>query len=261
MARREFSFSPITDFLAFIGQLASLFWECLGFIFRGAVSYRHTMQQMAEAGVGSLLVAMITVGFSGAVAGLYLGAQLVKYGQQGFAGGFVGKSLALEIAPVITAIVFSARSGSAMAAELGSMQVTEQVDALRSMGVSPTRYLVVPRVLATVIMLPLITVLANAAGVLGGAIAVAGSGISSSVYWTSFKAFTTVEDQTQGLLKTIPFAILIVLISCCQGLNTQGGARGVGKATTSAVVFAIIAVYIADYFLSVVLQDALLWRS
>lgn len=258
MARREYLLSPFSDFFAFIGQLASLFWESLGYILRGAVSYRQTVQQMAEAGVGSLLVAMITVGFSGAVAGLYVGVQLVKYGQQGFVGGFVGKSLALEIAPVITAIVFSARSGSAMAAELGSMQVTEQVDALRSMGVSPTRYLVAPRVLATVIMLPLITILANAAGVLGGALAVASNGISASIYWSSFKSFTTVSDQAQGIIKTIPFAILIVLISCRQGLNTKGGARGVGSATTSAVVFAIIAVYIADYFLSVILQDSLL---
>jgi len=258
MARRESLFPPFSEFFAFIGQLASLFWESLCFTVRGAVSYRHTVAQMAEAGVGSLLVAMITVGFSGAVAGLYVGTQLVKYGQQGFIGGFVGKSLALEIAPVITAIVFSARSGSAMAAELGSMQVTEQVDALRSMGVSPTRYLVAPRVLATLIMLPLITVLANAAGVLGGALAVMSNGISSTIYWSSFKSFTTIEDHTVGLVKTIPFAILIALISCRQGLATEGGARGVGRATTSAVVFAIIAVYIADYFLSVILQDYVL---
>jgi len=259
MVRRESLFSPFNDFFSFLGQLAFLFWESLCYVARGAVSYRHTVAQMAEAGVGSLLVAMITVGFSGAVAGLYVGVQLVKYGQQGYVGGFVGKTLALEIAPVITAIVFSARSGSSMAAELGSMQVTEQVDALRSMGVSPTRYLVAPRVLATVIMLPLITVLANAAGVLGGALAVMSNGISSTAYWSSFKAFTTIQDQTQGLLKTIPFAILIALISCRQGLTTDGGARGVGRATTTAVVFAIIAVYVADYFLSTMLQDSLMF--
>ena len=259
MTRRFSTFSPLIDFLAFFGELFGLLWESALYILRGAVSYRHTIQQMAEAGVGSLLVAMITVGFSGAVAGLYVGVQLVKYGQQGYIGGFVGKTLALEIAPVITAIVFSARSGSSMAAELGSMQVTEQVDAMRSMGVSPTRYLVAPRVLATVIMLPLITVLANAAGVLGGALAVMSNGISSTAYWSSFKEFTTLQDQTQGLVKTIPFAILIALISCRQGLTTKGGARGVGRATTTAVVFAIIAVYIADYFLSAILQDSLVW--
>lgn len=249
-------FSRAEEFLLFIGQLALLFWEGSAHILRGAVSYRHTMRQMADIGVGSLLVALVTVGFSGAVAALYAGQQLVKFGQVGFLGGLVGKSLALEIAPVITAIVVSARSGSAMAAELGSMQVTEQVDALRSMGVSPVRYLVVPRLLAAVIMLPLVTVLANVAGLLGGAFAsVVGNGVSSSIYWSSFQTMTTVGDQLQGLIKTIPFAFLIALIACRQGLYTRGGARGVGTATTSAVVFAMIGIYVADFFLTMLLQD------
>ncbi len=251
------AFPLIEEFFAFVGQLALLFWESAGHILRGAVSYRHTLRQMAEVGVGSLLVAIITVGFSGAVAALYVSAQLVKLGQTGFVGGLIGKSIALEIAPVITAIVVSARSGSAMAAELGSMEVTEQVDALRSMGVSPTRYLVVPRVLATLVMLPLVTVLANAAGVLGGAITSVGNGVSSAVYWSSFQSMTTVGDQMQGLVKTIPFALLIALIACRQGLTTSGGARGVGRATTSAVVFAMIAIYIADLFLSLILQNSI----
>ena len=131
----------LADFFLFWGQIASLGLEAFWFILRGQVSVRGTVKQMGEVGVGSLIVAMLTVGFSGAVAALYLAAQLVLYGQAGLAGGIVGKSLALEIAPVITAIVVAARSGSAMAAELGSMTVTEQVDALRTMGASPVRYL------------------------------------------------------------------------------------------------------------------------
>ncbi len=245
----------LREFFTFFGQLAELFWESLCFVARGAVSYRHTVRQMAEVGVGSLMVALITVGFSGAVTALYVTIQLIKLGQEGFVGGLVGKSLALEIAPAITAIVVAARSGSAMAAELGSMVVTEQVDALKALATSPTRYLVVPRVLGTLIMLPLITTLANGAGVIGGYVAAVANGVSPSLFWRSFQEITTVQDEVQGLVKTIPFALVISLVGCRQGLTTQGGAAGVGRATTSSVVFAIIGIYIVDFFLSLMLQD------
>ncbi len=254
---RQFPFSSFfSEFFGFIGQLFGLLIESAGYILRGAISYRHTVRQMAEVGVGSLLIALITVGFSGAVTALYVSIQLVQFGVPSFVGGLVGKSLALEIAPVITAIVVAARSGSAMAAELGSMTVTEQVDALRSLGTSPTRYLVVPRVLGTLIMLPLVTVLANGAGVLGGYAAAVANGVSPAGFWQSFQSFMTVGDQMQGLLKTIPFALIIALVGCRQGLNTNGGAQGVGRATTSAVVFSIIGIYIVDYFISGIFQDS-----
>jgi len=257
MTTRPFPLAALlSEFFLFFGQIAALLWESLLYLLRGAVSYRHTVRQMAEVGVGSLFVAMITVGFSGAVASLYVAIQLVKLGQVQYVGGLVGKSLALEIAPVITAIVVAARSGSAMAAELGSMTVTEQVDALRALATSPTQYLVVPRVLGTLLMLPLITALANAVGAFGGYVAAVSSGVSPGIFWRSFQEYTTVQDQLQGLVKTIPFALIIALVSCRQGLTTTGGARGVGRATTSAVVFAMMGIYIIDFFLSVVLQDA-----
>ena len=252
---RVLSIPALLEFFQFFGQLAELFWDSTLLLARGAVSYRHTLRQMAEVGVGSLMVALLTVGFSGAVAGLYIAVQLARYGQSGLVGGLVGTSLALEIAPVITAIVVAARSGSAMAAELGSMAVTEQVDALRALATSPTRYLVVPRVLGTVLMLPLITILANCAGALGGLLAATTNNISPQIYWTSYQGYTAPSDQLHGLLKTIPFALIISLVSCRQGLATTGGARGVGRATTSAVVFSMIGIYVTDYFLSIVLQD------
>lgn len=211
---------------------------------------------MAEVGVGSLGVALVTVGFSGAVAGLYLAAPLVKYGRGDLVGQFVGQSLALEVAPVITAVVVAARAGSAMAAELGSMVVTEQIDALRSLATSPTRYLVVPRLLGTLLMLPLITVLANGAGVVGGYFAAIGNGVSGPTFWSSVQD-VAIKDQFSGLMKTIPFALIIVLVGCRQGLTTKGGAQGVGRATTSAVVLAMIGIFVADFFLSVMLQDSL----
>jgi phospholipid/cholesterol/gamma-HCH transport system permease protein len=253
---RVLSVPALLEFFQFFGQLWSLFWESLVFVFRGAISYRHTLRQMAEVGVGSLMVALLTVGFSGAVAALYIAIQLARYGQQGYVGGLVGVSLALEIAPVITAVVVAARSGSAMAAELGSMAVTEQIDALRALATSPIKYLVVPRVLGTLIMLPIITILANGAGAIGGLLAATTNRIPSQIYWSSYQNFVTPTDQWHGLLKTIPFALIIALVSCRQGLATTGGARGVGRATTSAVVFSMVGVYIVDYFLSMILQDS-----
>lgn len=259
MTRRTAWYTPyqdmLTEILGFFGALTMLGAESFAYIFSGRVSYKQTVRQMAEIGVGSLMVAIVTVGFSGAVAALYISIQLVRYGQPNLVGGIVGKSLALEIAPVITAIVVAARSGSSMAAELGSMTVTEQVDALRALATSPTQYLVAPRMLGTVLMLPLITVIANAFGLLGGYVASTANGVSATQFLISFQSYTYVTDQFNGLVKTIPFALLISLIGCRQGLSTTGGAAGVGRATTSAVVFAMIAVYVTDFFLSSVLQD------
>ena len=246
----------LTDFFSFWGQIASLGAETFWFIFRGEVSVRGTVKQMGEVGVGSLIVACLTVGFSGAVAALYLAAQLVLYGQAGLTGGIVGKSLALEIAPVITAIVVAARSGSAMAAELGSMTVTEQVDALKTMGTSPVRYLVVPRVMGTLIMIPIVTAIANMAGLYGASLTSALGGVSSTLFWRSFQDFVSVSDMATGLGKSIPFGLLIALIGCRQGLSTKNGAQGVGLATTSAVVFGLIAVYVVDFLISLMIQDA-----
>lgn len=237
--------------LAFFGGLTIMLVEALGWMLRGRISYRHTLRQMADVGVGSLLVSLITVGFSGAVAALYAATQFVRFGQPGFVGGVVGQSLAIEVAPVITAIVVAARSGSAMAAELGSMVVTEQVDALRALATSPNQYLVVPRVLGTFIMLPIITVLANGAGLIGGYLTSVASGVSPEIFWRSYQTYTGVGDQVNGLLKTFAFALIIALIGCRQGLTTQGGAQGVGRATTSAVVLSIVGIYIADFLFSV----------
>ncbi len=250
---------PLYDFLQFFGQLASLALETGWCIVRGRVDVKATIRQMAEVGVGSLLVALITVGFSGAVTALYLAAQLTRYGQGGYTGALVGKSLALEITPVITSIVVAARSGSAMAAELGSMTVTEQVDALKTMATPPVEYLVVPRVVGTVLMMPIVAVLANLAGLYGASLTAALGGVSHTMFWHSFQNME-VSDMINGLLKVIPFGALIALIGCRQGLTTSGGAQGVGRATTSAVVFGSIAIYVVDFFISLLLQDAAKWR-
>ncbi len=259
MATPRTAFSPFLDSLSqiflFFGQLTTLFLESLWFLVRGKISVRATLRQMGEVGVGSLFVAIVTVGFSGAVLALYTSVQFVKFGQAGLAGGLIGKSLALEIAPVITAIVVSARSGSAMAAELGSMAVTEQVDALKTMAVSPTQYLVLPRILATMLMMPIVVAIANLAGLYFASLTATLGGISPTLFWTSFRNGVEIGDQIQGLIKSIPFGALIALIGCRQGLTTSGGAQGVGRATTSAVVFGSMAIYVVDFAISLIIQD------
>jgi phospholipid/cholesterol/gamma-HCH transport system permease protein len=247
--------STLSEIFLFFGQAPELLLESIWFTVRGQINYRQLMRQMSDIGVGSLLVAIITVGFSGAVLALYASAQLASLSQSGLVGGLVGKSLALEITPVITAIVVSARSGSAMAAELGSMKVTEQVDALKTLATSPTQYLVAPRVLAMALMMPIVAAFANLAGLYGASWTASLSGISHASFWNSFQNYTQPIDGIEGLLKTIPFGILIALIGCRQGLATEGGAQGVGRSTTSAVVFACMAVYITDFFMSLIIQD------
>ena len=235
LTRRDASpFSIFVPFFAFFGEIAALLFASLGFALRGAVSYRSAVRQMAEIGVGSLFVALVTVGFSGGVAALYVSVQLVQLGQQSFVGGLVGKSLALEVAPVIAAVVVAARAGSAMAAELGSMVVTEQVDALRSLATSPVRYLVVPRVIATLLMLPLVTVLANGAGAIGGYAASVANGVAPMAYWSSYQNLVAPADQFQGLFKSCVFALLLSVISCRQGLNTRAAARRASDAPRRA---------------------------
>ncbi|RYG70971.1 ABC transporter permease [bacterium] len=259
MAVRRSAFSSLFDTMAeiflFFGQLTNLLLDSLWFMARGKISVRATLRQMSEVGVGSLFVAIVTVGFSGAVLALYTSDQLIKFGQAGLAGTLIGKSLALEIAPVITAIVVSARSGSAMAAELGSMQVTEQVDALKTMGVSPIQYLVVPRILGTIFMMPIVVVIANLAGLYAASLTASMSGISHTLFWNNFFQGVDVADQVQGICKSVPFGLLIALIGCRQGLTTANGAQGVGRATTSAVVFGSMAIYVVDFGVSLLIQD------
>lgn len=257
-SRRSPLFGPLAslyEVFTFFGQLANLFLETAWFVVRGRISWRDTIRQMSDVGVGSLLIAIITVGFSGAVAALYIASQLVQYGQGGLTGAVVGKTLALEVTPVITAIVVAARSGSSMAAELGSMTVTEQVDALKTMATPPVQYLVVPRVLGTMIMMPLVGAIANLAGLYGASFTAQMGGVTPTLFWRSYRDYLMVSDQAEGLLKTIPFGLLIALIGCRQGLTTNGGAQGVGRATTSAVVFGSMAIYVTDFFISLVIQD------
>lgn len=241
-------------FFSFIGATSVLFGKALAYIVRGAVDIKEAINQMSIIGVASLPIVLITVTFSGMVLALYSAKTLVAYGFGGqFVGGGVGLSIAREIGPVLSAVVVAARAGSAMAAEIGSMKVTEQVDALRALAVDPIQHLVVPRLLASIIMLPVITVIAVIVGTAGGYFVSIVNGVPSGSYITSLRMLAEMDDVTKGLLKTIVFGAIIAIVGCYYGLTTRGGATGVGKATTSAVVISIVLIYISNFFLAYIL--------
>jgi phospholipid/cholesterol/gamma-HCH transport system permease protein len=233
------------------GDLALLFFRTLGDLARGRVLPGETLRQMSQIGVSSLPITLLIMSFSGMVLALHTANQLKRLGLEGLIGGIVAVSAAREAAPVLTAVAVAARVGSSIAAEIGTMAVTEQVDALRALGVSPVRYLVVPRFLAAVVMLPILTIFANAAALLGGLfVTVFGAGVSAPIYLNSASDLLQPADLFLGLLKTFVFGAIIALVGCSHGLRTTGGAAGVGRSTTAAVVTSIVLVYVADYFLA-----------
>jgi phospholipid/cholesterol/gamma-HCH transport system permease protein len=225
--------------------LSQSLWSVLSFSFR----LGDALDQMALIGVNSLPLVMLTIAFSGMVLALYTAQQMVSLGLGNFVGGVVAITMAREASPVLAAIVISARAGSGITAEIGSMKVTEQIDALRSMAVDPIQYLVVPRFIALVTMLPVVTMLANLTGTAGGFLVAAASGVSYGSFISSVRRMVSPYDLSTGLLKTLVFGAIIALVSCRQGLNTRGGAAGVGRATTQTVVLSIVLIYVADFFL------------
>jgi len=222
---------------------------------RGAVSrpfYAHDLvEQLEVIGLGSLTVVLLTGFFTGAVLALQSGMTLDQFGARPFVGRLISASMIKELGPVLTALMLAGRVGSGIAAELGSMVVTDQVSALRALGTDPIRKLVVPRVLAGFIMCPILTVVANGVGLLGGwIIAVTQLRVASSVYWQSVIDGLYLEDVWMGLIKPFALGFIIVSIGCHVGLRTKGGTQGVGRATTSAVVAASVTVLVVDFFVT-----------
>jgi phospholipid/cholesterol/gamma-HCH transport system permease protein len=214
--------------------------------------YAHDLvEQLEVIGLGSLTVVLLTGFFTGAVLALQSGMTLDQFGARPYVGRLISASMIKELGPVLTALMLAGRVGSGIAAELGSMVVTEQVSALRALGTDPIRKLVVPRVLAGFIMTPILTVVANAVGLLGGwLMAVSQLRVASSVYWQSVVDGLYIEDLWMGLLKPFFLGFIIVTIGCHVGLRTKGGTQGVGRATTSAVVAASVMVLVVDFFVT-----------
>lgn len=258
----EITYRSLTGFLSFVGEGSLLLGRAARFIFRGAIDARDTVAQMAFIGVASLPIVLITVAFSGAVLALYMSQIVVKWGVGSYTGGVVGISIAREIGPVLTAVVVAARAGSAIAAELGSMKVTEQIDALRALAVNPIEYLVVPRLLAGLAMLPVLTILADVTGTAGGYLVAVVNGVAGGGFVSTLKAQVQPYDVVMGLVKSLFFATVIVIVGAQQGLQTTGGATGVGRSTTNAVVLSIVIIYILNFFLAYVMfggRTAFLW--
>jgi phospholipid/cholesterol/gamma-HCH transport system permease protein len=227
--------------------------------FRGVFKRPHyiaeTISQMDSIGVGSLTIIILTGFFTGGVLTVQTFPTLRSYGAQSQTGYLVAVSLVRELGPVLCALMVTGRVGSAISAELGSMVVSQQIDAMRALGTDPIRKLVAPRLFALLVSLPLLTVLADVLGIFGGWVTAIGLyNISSSVFLTAVKDGITTDDLIGGLVKPLVFSIIIGTIACRQGLSTEGGTVGVGRSTTRAVVMASIIVIIADYFLAKALQ-------
>lgn len=213
--------------------------------------YRDVVQQFDQIGLGSLTVVVLTGFFTGAVLALQTGFTLDQFGARPFVGRLVSASMIKELGPVLTALMLAGRVGSGIAAELGSMVVADQVNALRALGTDPIRKLVAPRVLAGTIMCPILTVIADVVGILGGwLIAVTQLRVASSLYWSSVFEALYPADPWMGLIKPFFLGFAIVSIGCHVGLRTRGGTQGVGRATTNAVVAASVAVLAVDFFIT-----------
>jgi phospholipid/cholesterol/gamma-HCH transport system permease protein len=209
------------------------------------------VRQMEQIGVRSLGVAAITTVFTGMVLALQTALSLPSIGVKYYIGSVVSKSLVRELGPVLTALIVGGRIGSGMTAEIGTMKVTEQIDALRSMAADPVKKLVVPKLAATLVMLPALTIIGDFLGILGGlVIATYTLNLPPGLYLNDVFSSLTFGDVCSGIAKSFFFAYFIALVGCYNGLNTQGGADGVGRATTNTVVLAAILVLVSDFFLT-----------
>ena len=243
-------FGPLLGAVAIFGQHMLLLGRAFTWLFRRPFRMRLFLEQMEFIGVGSLPIIMLVGLFSGAVAAQQAINALAIFNQERFVGATVGLSLAQELAPVFTALMITARAGSGMATELGSMRITEQIDALNTFAVNPIQYLVTPRIVATIIMMPVMTMVFNIVG-LGGAYfySIVIKQIDLGEFIEYFTFWTDPKDYIIGASKAVVFGISLSLASCFQGFNARGGAKEVGLATTRAVVSGSVSVLVLDFFL------------
>jgi phospholipid/cholesterol/gamma-HCH transport system permease protein len=238
---------PVAAFQEFI----YLSGRALRNIFRTPHYSSDILMQMDIIGVGSLPIVVLVGFFSGAVMGLQMSRALSQYGATGQIGQIVAITLVRELGPVLSSLLVAGRNASGMASELGSMKVTEQIDAMRALGTDPVQKLVTPRVVATSVMLPLLTIIADFVGLIGGfLIAYFLLNQTAEQYWSSAWRALVWNDLAQGLLKPFVFALLISLVGCYYGMQTRGGTQGVGRATTQAVVVASIWIFVFTFFIT-----------
>ena len=233
------------------GNVLLLLYQTVVQMFIPPYDIRNIIRQMNEVGVKSIPVVLVTGLFTGMVLALQSYTGFKRFGAESLVGSVVALSMTREMGPVLTGLIVTGRAGAAMAAELATMRVTEQIDALETLATNPVKYLIVPRFIAGVIMLPALTVVSDIVGIFGGyAITVGLFDASPSQYWRRTWDFLETSDIYSGLIKACFFGACIALLSCYRGFYSSGGAEGVGKATTGAVVLSFMAILISDYFLS-----------
>lgn len=240
----------VIDVVDEIGQFGLLSLATMRSVVRRGFPTRELLVQFEAIAARSTTIVSITAFFTGMVLALQTVHALGRFGAKPYTGSFVGLAFVLELGPVLTALVVSGRVGAGISAELGSMAVTEQVDAIRAMGADPVQKLVLPRMLAATFGVPMLTMLAIILGIVGGGLIAMQYGIGANFYYQSVIKVVEVENLVNGLSKTFVFGWIIAMVGCHMGLRTTGGTVGVGISTTRAVVVASIAVLVSDFFLS-----------
>ena len=241
----------ISNFLSEAGQIVLLFKDTLLWAFRPPMRVKLIASQMEEVGIRSMPVVLITATFTGMVFAIQSYSGFRRFGAETLIGSAVALSITRELGPVLTALMVAGRAGSAMAAELGTMRVTEQIDALYTMASNPVKYLIVPRFISSLFMLPVLTIFADVCGIFGGyVVSVKLLGSNPTVYLNSSFDILELGDITSGLIKAAVFGVIIAQIGCYYGFYARGGAEGVGRATHKAVVISCMLILISNFFLA-----------
>jgi phospholipid/cholesterol/gamma-HCH transport system permease protein len=249
-------------FLGDVGGTSLLFARVCGRLVELPRTARQTLTQMESVGVGSFPLVMVTSIFVGAVAAVQAAYQFQGYVPMIFLGTVVGKSVILELGPVLTALVVGGRVSASFAAELGTMKVTEQIDAMEILAIDPVRYLVMPRVVACIVMMPALVIFSDFLAILGGlVVANTALGVSAATFAEGLRFFFYVDDVLSGLIKAAAFGGIMALMGCYNGFRTHGGAEGVGRAAMHAVVSSCILVLITNYFLASVLLRLIFYKG
>lgn len=237
----------VVYYVDYVGALTRLFFKTLYWIFVPPIKQERLYQQARTIGVDSLPIVSLVALFIGVILALQTAYQMQKLSSEIYIANIIALSIVRELGPVITSLIVAGRCGAAVTAELGTMKVTEQIDALETLATNPVKYLVVPRFLAFTFMLPLLTLYANIIGIIGGyLICVYRLGIPSSMYLRMTFDALQIKDLVTGLIKTLVFGMIIAMVGCLEGMRTEGGAEGVGKSTTIAVVTSFILIIAAD---------------
>ncbi|MBO7604977.1 MAG: ABC transporter permease [Elusimicrobiaceae bacterium] len=243
-------------FFTQFGQATEMIKDAAFWFWKTPLEVNQTLQQIVKIGVESVPVILMTGLFVGMVLALQAGNTMQSIlSEPLYIGLLVSFSLVRELGPVLTAFVISGRAGAAVTAEIGTMKVTEQIDALSTLGTNAIRYLVIPRLIAFTVSIPILTIFSIIMGIFGGYIvSVEGLGVPSSTYTNDILTYLGVDDLMHGLIKATVFAFILGVICCYKGLNTRGGAEGVGKSTTGAVVVSMVMILVIDYFLTAILH-------